>query len=281
MSYTAKNESTDSLSILLKKTSAVITVNKESLDFICSRKGQNVILKYQYTLEMRESIFVPPDPKVTFIQVNQHHKTNSPSYARNIKLQKHTQTRPVNDIIESWTYKGESMTREAIAFSGFVDLRVKKFSDLLRLQENYTALYESYSQVLIDVPKSRAAALCLLKNVERMQVAIGQIHEQIIDVKDDTEGKEEEVNDCITKISEGLNKLNTNIPSMELSLEKSAFSASNTRIQTKDNKRSRSKITTYPATSFTFHTKPFLAGYQGTFSKGAGFQTKSHNAFFP
>ena len=47
MSLTDNNQISDSLTILLKKTKALITVNEESIQFIHSRKGQNVIQKLQ------------------------------------------------------------------------------------------------------------------------------------------------------------------------------------------------------------------------------------------
>ena len=193
MSLTYNNQNNDSLSILLRKTNAVITVNKDCINFIHSRKGQNVIRKYHYKLEMTDTL----------------------------QLKKRIITKPVNDIIRSWTYKGEVMTREVIAFHDFINVRVRKFEDLVRLHDDYTMLYERYSRVLVDEPESRAAVLGLLKNVERMQVAIGQIHEQILDAKDDAEGKEENVSKCINTMSEMLNELDDNIPNVHLSLNRS------------------------------------------------------------
>ena len=113
------------------------------------------------------------------------------------------------------------MTREPIAFDYFIDVDIKTFEDLVRLHEDYVALYENYIRVFIDDPKSRTAVLGLLRNVERVQVAIGQTHEQIFDVKDYAEENNETVSEYMRTISDALKKLEENIPGVELSLLKS------------------------------------------------------------
>ena len=72
------------------------------------------------------------------------------------------------------------MTKEIIAFYDFRDMTLNKFEDMMSLHENYNELYDMYSRVLADEPESRAAVFDLMKNVEQMQVAREQIHEQIL-----------------------------------------------------------------------------------------------------
>ena len=187
MSFTPNVQTNDSLSVLLQKAKAVITVNDESMCFILSRMGQDVILKYHYEIETNKSS--------SFKIRNTKIQRNTTLTCENLGIQLNItkRTKPVNDIIDSWTYKGEGMTKEVIAFHDFINLTFNNFEDLLRLHEDYVVLYDRYSRVLVDEPESIATVLGLLRNVERVQVAIGQIHGQIIDTREKTQEEKEEI----------------------------------------------------------------------------------------
>lgn len=82
------------------------------------------------------------------------------------------------------------LTREKITFDDFIDLKLKKFNGLILLRDAYGKLLEKYSRALSDEPESRLAVEVMLHNMERLQVAIGGMHEQTIDVVDTIKMKE-------------------------------------------------------------------------------------------
>lgn len=127
----------DSLKILLAKAHAIKTVNQENLDFIQSRKGQKVITSHQCNLQTK-----PSRNKKRKIQ----HDNNLNNEL--LKLKDSTSAKSINDIIESWRYNGEPLTKEKIAFDDFVDLKLDQFDDLIRLHDAYDRLLEKYSRVL-------------------------------------------------------------------------------------------------------------------------------------
>ena len=71
--------------------------------------------------------------------------------------------------------------------------------------------------MLVDNPKSMAKVFVLLKNVERVQVAMGQIHEEMINVNDKAEDNKKDVSKCIEMVSETLKELHRYVPRVELS----------------------------------------------------------------
>ena len=209
MPLTSNPETEDPLSILFQKVKAIITVNDESLRYIVSRKGHNVIVKCNYRLEMSQSS--PLKKK----KIGLHGTVITTHKEEDVQLITTKKTRAVNDIIKSWVYSGEAMTKEVIAFHDFINLRVRKFEDLLRLHGDYRKLYDKYSQALTDKDQSRAAVLGLLRNVERVQMAVGQVHEQVIDVKN-TVQEDQDVIECLKTVSGALKTLERKVPNIEL-----------------------------------------------------------------
>ena len=53
MAHVCNADTPDSLSPLLKKVHVITIVNKDNLDFMHSRKGQQIILEYQYSLKLK------------------------------------------------------------------------------------------------------------------------------------------------------------------------------------------------------------------------------------
>ena len=143
-----------------------MTVNKERINFVQSRKGQNVIIKYHYKLQMTQS---NPSKRS---KMNPDQNETEVSNEQTLQLVKTKKNRAVDDIINSWSYTGEAMTREVIVFHDFINVTVNKFEDLVRLHGDYNKMYERYSRVLLDEPESRSAMFVLLKNVERVHTAL-------------------------------------------------------------------------------------------------------------
>jgi len=155
-------KNTDSLVTLLKKIKAILTVNDESLAFIHSRKGQKVVLRHRYCLEVKDQY--TQSPMITLVDK---------------KI-----TKDVNQVLKAWRYKGSKFKPETICFHRFLDLKVVAYDDLSKLNQNYEKLYEKYHRLLMDQPESQRAALILKQNLECLQVAIGDVHSQVLDVKD-------------------------------------------------------------------------------------------------
>ena len=61
---------------------------------------------------------------------------------------------------------------------------IRRFDDLIRLVASYDTLLEKYELVLKDVEESRAAAEVVLRNAEILQVALGEVHKQVLDAID-------------------------------------------------------------------------------------------------
>ena len=180
MPLTIDTDNPDSLQTLLCKFNAISTINQENLTYIQSCKGQQVIMHQQCDLQTDLS----PAKK---LKTNHHIQTaksndNDSLNSNLLKFAHNTSTKNIDDIIASWRYKGETLTKEKIAFDDFIDLKLKDYNDLIGLHGAYNNLLEKYSLVLSDERESRKAIDVLLCNMEVLQVAIGEIHMQTIDV---------------------------------------------------------------------------------------------------
>jgi len=179
----------DPLELILAKAQAINNVNADSLSFIDSRKDQQVIVDRKYAfqtrqlpLEIRQN-FSPNKVQKIEHDISCYDKPKPILTAQNVK-------RDIENVIKSWRYQGYPLTKEAIASDRFINTNLKSFEDLCRLQQDYDYLIQNYCQVLADTSKAREAATVILRNVETLQVAIGEIHEQTIDVKDIMEGSD-------------------------------------------------------------------------------------------
>jgi len=200
LAIASTNEIFDSLVVLLQKAKAISTVNAESLEYIKSRQGQQVITHIEYTLEfnmVKELEFVAQKSK-----------------------------KDIDRIIKKWRYKGKQLNNETTDITGSVDLSLYGFADLVRLHEEFERLLQLYSRVFSDQPESRKALKVMLKNLEILQVAIGDVHVQTLDVKDEIEGNER-MKACMNTASDALQNIslqgilvNLKINSPERDLEK-------------------------------------------------------------
>jgi len=193
----------DSIQIMISRAKAICKVNTESLEIIKSRKGQKVIVDREYVLVEKQS--PPKRKKVGDESVITTSATTSPNseltfVSRDIK-------KDIDTIIQNWRYKGEKLEKENISIgSSYIARSLVNFQDLLCLHKEYQALITGYSKVLADYPDSRAAVAIVLKNTEILQVAIGKVHMQVIDVRNDIEDNKE-VDACITCFQNGIQKM--------------------------------------------------------------------------
>ena len=90
-------------------------------------------------------------------------------------------TENLDDIVAPWRYRGRVLTKEKNVFDDFMDLTLKRYDDLVRLHHDYETMLEKYTRVLMDEVESRVAVECVLRNMEILQVVIGEIHLQVLD----------------------------------------------------------------------------------------------------
>ena len=192
---TTSSNNPDTLDVLLKKAKAICTVNGESLDFIKSRKGQQVITDRKYVLK-------PKRRKIS----GQGIIYSGGSIENELSFASQDTKVDVNTIIDQWKYTGDPLKKQIIAINDFINIKLNVFEDLVRIQNDYESLIEVYLRVLVDQPESRAAVIVVLENVEILQVAIGEIHEQIIDKRNDIEGNEV-IESFVNTFSKGIQKI--------------------------------------------------------------------------
>jgi len=217
MKLSFNTESPDSIHVLLKKVKAISTVNSESLGFIESRKGQKVVSNYRYTLEFKAGIL-------------EQERSNSNLANRvgekPVQLRTKRTLRSVDEIINTWRYSGEPLAREDLGFEEFINRRINKYEDLVEIHFHYENLIERYTKVLTDALEARQALRTLLINLERLQVAIGEIHSQTIDEHNSVEGNRS-LEQRIKDLSNELKQLQQQVPNMSINLK---MSDTNTRM---------------------------------------------------
>ena len=171
LSYDTENP--DSLQTLLQKARAIFIINEENIAHIQARKGQQVTVRRQYTLQTK----TPPKKK----QKKQHVRDHDNDM---FQLVDNTTIKNVDEIIAAWRYHGGPLTKEKIAMDDFINRKLVRFSDVVRLHDGYRVLLDTYSRLLTDQMESRLAVEGVMRNMELLQVAIGEIHQQLLDTTD-------------------------------------------------------------------------------------------------
>lgn len=92
------------------------------------------------------------------------------------------------DVLASWRYSGEALMKEKIAIDIFIDRKLERYDDLVRLHDEYGKLLRLYPRVLADDPHCRLAVKGVLRNVKVLKVAIGEIREQLFAMCDYMKG---------------------------------------------------------------------------------------------
>jgi len=157
---------------LLKRATNISAINKQNLSSIRLFISQYVIADRKYKL-------------------HQFKKTKTESPDNDIFLRSTDIVKSVDMIIKLWIYNDTPLIKETIVFDDFIDRTLKNFNDLCRLQDQYNSLLSKYSRVLTEQPESLKATRTLITNLELLQVAIGQIHGQLINVRNDIVGSNE------------------------------------------------------------------------------------------
>jgi len=193
----------DSLQVSLSKVKAISTVNQESLEFIESRKGQQVITQRKYVLEPKQS---PQQKRRKLNGLNETNENMISLIENDLVFTSHDTKQDIDSIIENWRYTGDTLKKEHIAIHHFIDTHLSIFDDLLRIQSDYEKLINVYSRILVDQPESRAAVSVVMENMELLQVAIGEIHEKMIDKQNDIEG-DSDIQECVSLVAKGITRI--------------------------------------------------------------------------
>lgn len=237
MPLSYNTDSPDSLSVLLDKARAIKTVNQENLDHIHSRRGQHVITQHRCKLQTNPSLSSSASSalsskrqKLTHVE-NHSNDSNDSNNSNNSNDNSNTTTtnhqllafvnkqctQSINELLSSWKYKGEDLMKETIAFDYFVSLKLETFDDLLRIHHAYDRLLQKYTRVLADETESRLAASIVLHNLELLQVAVGEIHIQTMNVVDPSQ-MSEAITSFMKTLSHGLKTLTSKVPGLNIDL---------------------------------------------------------------
>lgn len=190
---------TDSFEFLCKKIQALGALNQETLDIIESRKCDEVTAGYEYTLDCNL-------PQISLVESGQ----NETFWSVLTKKKTHH----VGALLQSWKYNGESLEAEPL-FGLDVDLTLLQYGDICRLVGSFVELGKKYSKFLSDGPETRVALRIVLSNMERIQVALGQLHQMTLDVEDSV-GNNAKLKNAMSKILEGFEELTGVIPTASI-----------------------------------------------------------------
>ena len=128
MSLSNDIDSPDSLQLLLRKTRAIYIINKENIAHIEARKGQQIIVKHQYTVQTQ--------PHANKKQKNKR-SSNTNDDSDVFELVHKATTKNVDDISAAWKYRGGPFTKEKNAIDGFIEQKLVGFDDLVRVNDAY------------------------------------------------------------------------------------------------------------------------------------------------
>jgi hypothetical protein len=110
----------------------------------------------------------------------------------------------VRPLIDAWT--GENVEKLEVPkdfFNDKIDYKLANFADVKRLMEQVPTVAEKWTFAR-DTPSSRAQVRIFLGNLEKLQVALGQLHELIMDSPDPLKGsKQAEVEEGLELVERG------------------------------------------------------------------------------
>jgi hypothetical protein len=89
----------------------------------------------------------------------------------------------VGRVLGAWEYSGEDLGEPDDLFNDRIDYSLKSYNDVVRLSQQVPIVGRKYLR-LADQPGNREDLRLFLTNLERLQVAIGELHELTMDVSD-------------------------------------------------------------------------------------------------
>ena len=202
-------DSPDFVQMMLRKANAIYTVNKENIAHIEARKGQKVILKHRFVLQTKSR-----SNKKQTVQVGSNGDDNNHMF----EIVDKASTKNVDDIIAAWRYHGESLVKEIIAIHDFINSKLVIYDDLVRLNNEYGILLDMYSQLPRQWVVSRVAVEAVMYNMEVLQVAIGDLHERVLDVVD-SENVSQAVRKLMNQLCKGIDSFESSVPGAQFRVD--------------------------------------------------------------
>jgi len=189
---------TDEFDDLCHKVMALSNLNWDIFQAIQERNiaGEKVILKHTHHIECDIT-----EEENGAVEVRENPWS----------LKKKSNTADVTELINKWRYSGESLENEIIF--GKFNTNLHTFSDVARLIVLLKDLAMKYLDFVIDRPQTREGLRNLLSNMERLQVALGELHGMTLDAIDTVDAE------CYEITSSSYDELVTQIPSESLSFE--------------------------------------------------------------
>lgn len=148
----------DAMEDLGRKLKALASVNSETLELVATRREEEVVAGYSYSL-----MCALPRDAWTF--------TATPA------------KESVAQRLDAWEYSGEALDEPEDLFNDHVEYSLKTYADVVRLNEQLPAVGRKFLR-LADNPGNREDLRVFVTNMERLQVAIGELHELTMDMKD-------------------------------------------------------------------------------------------------
>ena len=188
----------DSLETIGGKLKAIASVNKEIINEIESKKSGKVTKEVNYDL---------------VLELDQSNKIESIE-SKPWKLRSAPNVCLVSQRIDSWRYSGTQLEVPDGLFHGNIDYNLSTYEDVKRLNEDLLKHGSECCDVLMDKPATRAAVRIILRNLEIIQVAVGQLNELLIDANDESEN----IDQCLKSIATNFCKIQQALPEATLSL---------------------------------------------------------------
>lgn len=234
---------TDTFDILCKQVKALSTLNTETFLAIQRRnkKGETVVVGYHYRLHCKlESRNQQQTQHVEYPQhTHQHLRYHCPhvngsdsdhsipnSFNNNddkntptaspwtFKTEKDIQE--VSKLIHEWKYHGEPL--EVDGLFGNINLDLKSYQDVARLTKDLKELGAKFMNVSSSsYPiEDKVGLRNVLSNMERLQVALGELHEITMDVVDNIDADRKEMDIEMKKMVEAYQRISKKLPMTEL-----------------------------------------------------------------
>lgn len=189
---------TDDFETLKSQVRALGKLNRETLDIVEARKNEKVVVGYKYVLDYNFR-------KMTDVFEGQPWALKTTPFEKDVMR-----------LIKEWTYEGDPLEPELIVRRD--DLTLRKYEDVIRLVPALQELAETYSTMMLDRLETRGGLRTILTNMEKVQVALGCLHEKTVNapsfVEDDLNVKQ-----GMGKIVEGIRQVSRTIPSVVLDME--------------------------------------------------------------
>uniref|UniRef100_A0A6U5MAC9 Uncharacterized protein n=1 Tax=Corethron hystrix TaxID=216773 RepID=A0A6U5MAC9_9STRA len=208
--------STDTFDDLKTKIGALGKVNEDILENISSvaHEDGEIITGHHCRIRCTND---------TWKNMSSRNKMDKPGSLESFGFHKESVTHTAKNIISGWKYSGEKLEAlDEYFFEGSVDCSLENYDDLERLNKVMVQAANNFLEIARDCPKARLILRMFLSNLERLQVAIGDVHGLTMDVESKLPD-DQELLDGLRTVCDGFEKIMKNLPRASLSLHCDQF----------------------------------------------------------